>query len=142
MIYVEVIKSSDPLALGVYEFEFDQISIGRSKKNDLIFLDKELPLQFLTIKFIQGQLIVKSLTQIPFFFINGKKVSGTLKIKNNDTIAFGDNQIRIIKSLLTNEAVDFSVAYDEFTKKAPELKIALDFIEEVLLDFEKDASSV
>lgn len=140
MIYVEVIKSSEPLALGVYEFEFDQISIGRSKKNDLIFLDKELPLQFLTIKFMQGQLIVKSFTRSPFFFVNGKKVSGTLKIKPNDTIAFGDNQIRILKSELTNEAADFSLAYEEFVNKTPELKFALDFIEEVLIDFEKESN--
>lgn len=138
MIYLEVTKSSDPLVLGVYEFEFDQISIGRSKKNDLIFLDRELPLNYLHIKMVQGQLIIQSLTRSPFFFINEKKVSGTLKIKANDTIAFGDNQIRIIKSAETNQSIDFSSAYDDFNKSAPELKFALVFIEEVLIELEKD----
>lgn len=138
MIYLEVTRSSDPLVLGVYEFEFDQISIGRSKKNDLIFLDRELPLQYLLIKLVQGQLIVQSLIRSPFFFVNGKKISGTLKVKANDTIAFGDNQIRIIKSSVTNQSVDFSSAYDDFNKSVPELKFALEFIEEVLIDLEKD----
>ena len=139
MIYVEVTKSSDPLTLGVYEFEFDQISIGRSKKNDLIFLDPELPLRYLYIKIVQEQLIVQSQARFPFFFVNGKKISGTLKIKEKDTIAFGDNQIRIIKSAPTNESVDLSSAYEIFNKTAPELKFALEFIEEVLLDLEKDS---
>ncbi|MDD4973032.1 MAG: FHA domain-containing protein [Bacteriovorax sp.] len=138
MIYLEVTKSSDPLVLGVYQFEFDQISIGRSKKNDLIFLDRELPLQYLLIKLAQGQLIVQSLNRSPFFFVNGKKISGTLKLKANDTVAFGENQIRIIESAVTNQPVDFSSAYDDFNKAAPELKFALEFMEEVLIDLEKD----
>lgn len=138
MIHLEIIKSSDPLALGIYEYEFDQINIGRSKKNDLIFLDKELPLEFLTIKIIQDHLVVQSLNRSPYFFVNGKKVSGTLKLNPNDTIAFGQNQIRIIKSLPTNGIIDFSAVYEEFMQKSPELKFALEFIEEVLIDLEKD----
>ena len=140
MIYLEVTKSSDPFALGVYEFEFDQISIGRSKKNDLIFLDTELPLKFLVIKIVQEQLIVQSLTKSPYFFVNGKKISGTLKINNNDTIAFGDNQIRILQSATTNKSVDFSSNYETFNKSTPELKFVLDFIEEILIELEKDTN--
>ncbi len=140
MIYLEVLKSSDPLAVGLYEYEFDQVSIGRSKKNDLIFLDVELPLHYLAIKMIQGQLVVQSLTPSPYFFVNGKKVSGTLKLKPNDVIDFGDNQIRIIKSSLSNITPDFSSLYEEFNKKSPELKFALEFIEEVLLELEGNSN--
>ncbi len=137
MIYLEVTKSRDPLALGVYEYEFDQINIGRSKKNDLIFLDQELPLHYLTIKFMQGQLVVQSLVKEPFFFVNGKKISGTLKLKPNDTIAFGENEIRVQQSALTTTSVDFSQVYEVFNKQSPELRFALEFIEEILLDMEK-----
>ena len=140
MIHLEVIKSSDLLAIGLYEFEFDQIKIGRSKKNDLIFLDRELPLHYLIFKIVQGQLIIQSLTRSPYFFVNGKKISGTLKIKENDIIAFGDNQIRVIKSSLSIASIDFSIAYDEFNQNVPELKFALEFIEEVLIDLEKDSN--
>lgn len=138
MIYLEIEKSSDPLALGIYEFEFDQISIGRSMSNDLIFLDQELPGKFLFIKFIQGNLVVKSLHRLPFFFVNGKKISGTLKININDAISFGKNQIRIIKFKISNLPTDLPVAYEKFNQKAPELKFSLDFIEETLIDLEKD----
>ena len=140
MVYLEVIQSSDPLALGLYEFEFDQITIGRSKKNDLIFLDSELPLFFLKLKIIQDQLVIQSLNRNPFFFINGKKISGTLKIKKNDVIAFGENQIKVIDSKLTTPQVDISEAYEAFNKNTPELKFVLEFIEEVLVDFEKEKS--
>jgi pSer/pThr/pTyr-binding forkhead associated (FHA) protein len=137
MIYLEITKSSDPLLLGLYEFEFDQISIGRSKRNDLVFLDKELPIVFMHLKIIQEHLVVKSLKRSPFFFINGKKISGTLKLKLNDLIAFGDNEIRILKYGMTNQPNDFSSDFEEFNQKTPELKFVLDFIEEVLIDLEK-----
>jgi hypothetical protein len=137
MIYLEITKSPDPLLLGLYEFEFDQISIGRSKRNDLVFLDKELPSVFMHLKIIQEHLVVKSLKRGPFFFINGKKISGTLKLKLNDLIAFGDNEIRILKYGMTNQPNDFSSDFEEFNQKAPELKFALDFIEEVLIELEK-----
>lgn len=138
MIYLEVIKSNDPLALGLYEYEFDKVTIGRSKKSDLIFNDLQLPLQFLSLKFVQGQLVVQSATRSPFFFVNGKKVSGTLKLKKDDVIAFGDNKIRITNSGVSNESADFTSAYEEFNHKAPELKFALEFIEQILMDLEKD----
>lgn len=139
MIYLEVIHSRDPLALGLYPFEFDQIAIGRSTKNDLIFLDPELPLRFLSIQFKGEQLVVQNFARSPFFFVNGKKVSGLLKIKMNDIIAFGENQIRIVDCAVSNKPTDLTSAYDEFNKKAPELRFALDFIEEIIIDLEKDS---
>jgi hypothetical protein len=138
MIYLEIIKSSDPLAMGLYEYEFDQITIGRSKKSDLIFLESELPLHFLTIKFMHQHLVIQSLSRSPYFFVNGKKISGMLKLKPQDIIAFGENQIRIIKTSPSLPETDLSSAYKEFNKKSPELRFALDFIEEVLLQLEKD----
>lgn len=138
MIHLEVLNCKDPNALGLYEYEYDQVTLGRSKKSDLIFQDKELPLHYLVIRFMGGQLIVQSRVAEPFFFVNGKKISGTLKLKPNDTIAFGNNQIRLIKASETNINSDFSSAYEQFNKQSPELKFALDFIEEVLLDMEKE----
>jgi len=103
-------------------------------------LDKELPLHYLVIRFISGQLVVQSQVKEPFFFVNGKKISGTLKLKPNDTIAFGNNQIRVVKATETNVSADFSSAYENFNKQSPELKFALDFIEEILLDMEKETN--
>ena len=146
MIYIEIITSSDPLAIGLYEFEYDFITIGRSKKNDLIFLDRELPLSFMNLQVAVDHhspyLIVRSLTRSPFFFINGKKISGVLKIRVGDVIAFGENKLKIIAFDKTVEESDLSEAFTNFAKNAPELKFALDFIEEILVEAEEKEHNV
>jgi hypothetical protein len=146
MIHIEILSSSDPFAIGLYEFEYDHLLIGRSKKNDLIFLDKELPLHYMTFQVATDHrapyLVVRSLTRAPFFFINGKKISGVLKIHIGDIIAFGENKIKIVAFDKTREEVDLSSAYAAFAKNAPELKFALDFIEEVLIESEEKGHHV
>lgn len=140
MITLEVIKSSDDTAIGLYEYQFDSLFIGRSHKNDLIFLDRELPLKYITIKIMDDQgvptLVVKSLEPEPFFFVNGKKVSGLLKIRQGDNIAFGPNQLKIVSFAKSQSDFDLGEAYERFEKSAPDLKFALEFIEEVLIDQE------
>ena len=146
MIHVEILNSSDQLAVGLYEFEYDHILLGRSKKNDLIFLDRELPLNYMMLQVAADHqtpyLVVRSLTRSPFFFINGKKISGVLKIRIGDVIAFGENKIKIVAFNKTNQDFDLSEAYTEFAMNAPELRFALDFIEEVLIDLEEKALHV
>lgn len=141
MIHLEILSSSDSLAIGLYEFEYDHVHIGRSKKNDLIFLEKELPPSFMNLEIIEdskgAHLVARSLTSSPFFFINGKKISGVIKIRHNDIIAFGENQIKILNFKKTHEAEDLTQAFNDFAVNAPEVRFALDFIEEVLLDHEK-----
>ena len=141
MLHLEILSSSDPLAVGLYEFEFNRLHIGRSKKNDLIFVDRELPLQYMVIEIIQEKtgpgLVVRSLTRIPFFFVNGKKISGTLKIRPNDVIAFGENKIKILSFSPTPDDTDLSEAFRGFESQAKELRFALDFIEEVLIELEE-----
>ena len=146
MIHVEILSSSDQLAVGLYEFEYDHLLIGRSKKNDLIFLDRELPLNYMMLQVATDQnvpyLVVRSLTRTPYFFINGKKISGVLKVRIGDVIAFGENKIKIIAFNKTKQDSDLSEAYAKFSKEAPELRFALDFIEEVLVDLEEKGQYV
>lgn len=146
MIHLEILSSSDPLAIGLYEFEFNHVHIGRSKKNDLIFQDKELPLKYMLLKIVEDNsginLMVKSLVRQPFFFINGKKISGALKIRPNDVIAFGENKIKILGFKKTEDQTDLSEAFITFEKKAPELRFALNFIEEVLVELEEKNQNV
>ena len=137
MIHIEVLKSSIPEAIGLYEFEFDQISVGKSKKNDLIFLDKELPLEFLVIKFSQNHLVVKSTTKIPAYYLNGKKVSGSLRIKPEDVISFGDHEFKIVAAEKSKKDEDLSEVYEKFNQEAAEYKFALEFIEETLVALEE-----
>jgi hypothetical protein len=138
MIHIEVSKSSIPEALGLYEFEFDKISIGRSKKTDLIFLDKNLPLEFLVLSFSQNHLVIKSTTKDPAYYLNGKKVSGSLRLKAGDLISFGEHELKIIKATSTAFDEDLSEAFDKFNQEASELKFALEFIEETLIALEEN----
>ena len=141
MIYLEVLSSLDSMAIGLYEFEYDRVHIGRSKKNDLIFLEKELPLNFMNLEIIEDSkgihLVARSLNRSPFFFINSKKISGLIKVRVNDIIAFGGNKIKIVSFKKTHNQEDLSQAYENFSKNAKELEFALEFIEEVLMDYEK-----
>ncbi len=142
MITIEILKSNEETALGLYEYDFDIIHLGRSLKNDLIFSDKELPLKYLQLKIIEDKgvhnLIVKSLSTEPYFFINGKKITGTLKIRPGDTIAFGANKLIISDFKKTQTDVDLREAFERFDKASPELRFALEFIEEVLIEQEKN----
>lgn len=140
MINIEVISSSEPLAIGPYDFHFDYLFIGRSKKCDLIFKDRELPLRFLQIYIYEDEfgecLIIKSLINHPYFFINGKKVSGSLRIRIGDIIAFGKNQIKIISFKKTNVPDNIAEEYENFEKNYKELGFVLSFIEEKIIELE------
>lgn len=145
MINIEVESSNDPTALGLYEFEYDVLYIGRSLKNDLIFTDRELPMKFLEIRIVQDNehqiLSVHSLKPEPFFFLNGKKISGKVKARPGDTIAFGKNKLKIVHFKRTQTELDMAEAFERFEKTVPELRFALEFIEEVLLE-QEDKSNV
>lgn len=140
MIHVEILTSYDPHAVGLYDYEYDAIYIGRSKKNDLIFLEKDIPAHFMSLQIFEDSsgihLVVRSAPRSPFFFINGKKISGTLKIYPNDVISIGSNTIKILAFKKTKEEEDLSEAYESFAKNAKDLRFSLDFIEEVLIDIE------
>ncbi len=109
MIEIEILSSSDPFSKGTYKFEFDSVYIGRSKKSDIIFLDKELPLNYITIEIYQGQLVIKNYPKSPFYFINGKKISGGFKLKIGDQINFGKHVLKIISFESTESSLDFNL---------------------------------
>lgn len=146
MIHLEILSSSDSLALGLYEFEYDYVLMGRSKKNDLIFKDRELPLRYITLEIVEDRtgihLMVRNLIRIPYFFVNGKKISGSLKLRNNDVIAFGENKIKVVNFKKTKIDEDLGPAYAKFATEASELRFALDFIEEVLIESEEKGGHV
>lgn len=140
MINLEVISSSESLALGAYSFNFNYLFVGRSKKCDLIFKDKELPLRFLQLYIYEDEigecLIIKSLTSSPFFFMNGKKVSGSLRVRVGDIIAFGKNQLKIISFKKSDQSDSIDEYLEGFSQNGSELNFVLSFIEENIIELE------
>ena len=141
MIHIEVLDTPDPIALGLYKFEFNYVYIGRSKKNDLIIVDKDIPAYFLKLSIysdgIKENLIVKNNLHDPFFHVNGKKISGSLKVKIDDVLSFGSTKIKISQFKKSINDVDLSDAFAAFESSASDLRPALDFIEEMIVDLEK-----
>lgn len=137
MIKIEITQSSDSLAIGLYDYLYDQIFIGRSKKCDLIFLEKEFPLRYLTITANENALIIQSEAGAPPYFINGKKTSGAFKLKKNDLVVFGNHHLKILDFKKTNFPIDLSPFYEKTPNASPEVKDALLFLEEKLIELEE-----
>lgn len=139
MINIEILDSSSPSSIGNYPFEFDVVYIGKSKKADIIFNDSEIPNKFLTIRFFQHQLIIENEKDSPFYFVNGKKMSGARKLKIGDIIQFGKHKLKIIDALLNppkSKNDDLHLYYDSFNKESADLKFLLDFLEEEIIKLE------
>ena len=140
MINISITKSNETDAIGVYDFFYNIVHIGRSRKNDVIVLDKELPLFFLKLEIIEEKgrevLVVRSQDRLPYFFVNGKKISGTLKLKPNDTLSFGHNHIVINNFQKTSLEEDLTPVFNQFESEAPELRFILEAIEEKLIEIE------
>lgn len=141
MIKIEIVSSNDRDLIGVYNYQFNDIYIGRSKKADLIFHDAEMPLKFLTLKFIKNTFIIQNEPSAPFYFVNGKKMSGARKLKVNDVIQFGTHKLIIhdFSEELNedNPSNDLSVLYERYNNEVPDEKFILEFLEEKILELEK-----
>lgn len=142
MIKLEIAKSNDQYAIGFYHYEFDQVHIGRSKKNDLIFNDQELPLRYIFLSIINdvhGQyLVARSVGDQSYFFLNGKKVKGSLRLRSQDLISFGKHEIKILDFQKTETETDLSNKMERFLEKNTDLKFVLDFIEEKIIQSENN----
>lgn len=138
MIRLEVIDSPETLAIGTYNYLYDQVFIGRSKKNDLIFLEKDIPPKFLTITATDNSLVIHSEPSSPPYFINGKKTTAAFKLKKNDVISVNSHSIKILDFKRTHEPLDLTPFYEKMPDLNPEIKETLSYLEEKLLELEEE----
>lgn len=136
MINLEIIASSNSDEIGNYPYEFDCIYIGNSKRADIQINDKRIPSKYLTIKCILNQLIIKNETLSPFYFVNGKKISGARKLKRGDIITIESLQIKIIDFDKTEKDENLEQYHQSLDKNANELRFLLDILEEKILEIE------
>lgn len=144
MITLEMITSDDPLLIGEYPFLFDLVFLGRSPRADIILNDQEVPKKFLTFKIIKKDLVVQSEPHSPFYFVNGKKMSGMRRLKKGDILAFGGHQLKIIHfEKSTNETEDDLSEYFELVKKeVPDLLPVLNLIEDKIIENERKEEGI
>lgn len=138
MITLEITHSNDEDAIGIYPFLFDSVYIGSSQKADIVLTDKNLPKKFLTIQFVKGTLVIQSELSAPFYFVNGKKMSGVRKLKIGDKINIGRNTIVLKEYAETSSTKDedLSFYYLKFNKETPEMKFILEFLEDQIVRLE------
>ena len=140
MIKLEITQSPDPLTIGIYDYSFDQVFIGRSKKCDLIFLENQFPPCYLTLSINENNLSVSQNISGPSFLINGKKTSGVSKLKINDNIKIGGYIIKVLDFKNTVIPLDLSPFYEQVNDATPEVQQALKDLEEQLAELEKETN--
>jgi pSer/pThr/pTyr-binding forkhead associated (FHA) protein len=94
MIKLEVLDSPDLLSIGTMEINFHHITIGKSLKNNLIFNDPDIEKEHALLRLSKRGLIFECPNE---FLLNDKRVSGTVLIKQNDTIVVGTTKFKIIQ---------------------------------------------
>ena len=89
-----------PLHGEAYHFplEKDVISIGRSKRNDLVLADQWLSRHHAEIRNDEGDFTIADLESRNGTYVNGEKIARIIPLQNDDVITLGDQQLTFVDS--------------------------------------------
>ncbi len=87
-----------PLHGEAYHFplEKDVISIGRSKRNDLVLADQWLSRHHAEIRNDDGDYTIADLESRNGTYVNGEKIARIIPLQNDDVITLGDQQLTFV----------------------------------------------
>ena len=87
-----------PLHGEAYHFplEKDVISIGRSKRNDLVLADQWLSRHHAEIRNENGDFTIADLESRNGTYVNGEKIARIIPLLNDDVITLGDQQLTFV----------------------------------------------
>ena len=71
----------------------DVVSIGRSKRNDLVLADQWLERHHAEIRAEGDRFVLEDFRTKNGAYVNGERIDGTVQLKNNDIITLGDQQL-------------------------------------------------
>lgn len=136
MIHLNILKSNDPNAAGLYEFQYDVLSIGKNLHNDLILKEDEIPktIGFLIIE--NRSLFIQTLNSNFFCFVNGKKLSGKKRLEINDKLQIGQTIIEVTQFQKTAEEFVFADLYKNFLAKYPDHTYILEALDSEIEEIE------
>lgn len=137
MIHLNILTSIDQNAPGLYEFEYDVLSIGRSLKNDLILIDEEIPKHAVFLVIEKNSLFVQTISPSFFCLVNGKKLAGKKRLVLGDKLVLGRSTIEIKSFAKTASEFNFAELYQEFMKKYPQHKYILEALDSEIEELEK-----
>lgn len=114
MIKLEVTKSPSPDEIGMYQFQFDEVSIGATLSNDIILTNQAIKDERIKVHFDGDDLILETTAINQFIILNNKKMSGRLKLQPNDIISFGECELKVQKCEKNKKPDDFP--YEKYEK--------------------------
>jgi phosphoserine phosphatase RsbU/P len=79
-----------------FSIEKDLITIGRSKKNDLVLADQWLSRIHAEIRRENGRHFIRDLDSRNGTYVNGMRLSQRVPLQNGDVVTLGDQQIRFV----------------------------------------------
>ncbi|EQC47059.1 FHA domain protein [Bacteriovorax sp. BSW11_IV] len=93
MITIKVIQGPDENKITQFQFEFDSITIGSKKRCDIYLKDVEIGKLVLELEVAPNGVIIKNNNSDFFYYVNGKKISGSKLLKNGDHFKIGATQM-------------------------------------------------
>lgn len=136
MIHLTILTSTDLNAPGLYEFEYDVLSIGRNQKNDLILIDNDVVKTAVFLIIENNSLFVQTITSDIFCYVNGKKLSGKKRLVIGDQLKLGNSTLEIKAFKKTSTELNFAELYESFMKKFPQQKYILECLDREIEDLE------
>jgi serine phosphatase RsbU (regulator of sigma subunit)/pSer/pThr/pTyr-binding forkhead associated (FHA) protein len=99
-----------PLHGEPYRFALDKdvITIGRSKKNDLVLPDQWLSRIHAEIRRENGRHYIRDLDSRNGTYVNGMRLSERVPLQNGDVVTLGDQQIRFVQDASGSVILDES----------------------------------
>jgi sigma-B regulation protein RsbU (phosphoserine phosphatase) len=79
-----------------FSLDKDVISIGRSKRNDLVLADQWLSRHHAEIRNTSGSFLIADLESRNGTYVNGQRIDGSIHLKNTDVITLGDQQLKFL----------------------------------------------
>ena len=126
-------------------FLFDNIQIGMNPDSDILIPSEEKGMSIeIYLRITKRQLEVSTNKNNLFFLLNGKKVSGNIKLKEQDTLSFQFCEFKILQfngEIIENNESKFENNYQKFNKKESiKEKEIIETLEKNIFIMEKELS--
>lgn len=95
MIEINITHSQEFNKVGLYQFYFDEVSLGSHMDNQCFLPHDEILEHHLSLKIDKNQLILVPHEEVEFYHVNGKKTKGQKVLKNKDKIKIGTAALEI-----------------------------------------------
>lgn len=89
-----------------FALEKDEVTLGRSRNNDLTFNDQLLSRQHLVLRREGGEIMVEDPGSTHGAFLNEKRLRGILSLNEGDVLQFGSQKMRLVKLAEVRDLVD------------------------------------